>query len=636
VGTQASIDIASADDGLTPILEGVSSFSVAAKNASISIDLIKVDTLLSSIQSTDNVELTSVDEIALPQTVVNDSQTAFEALAVNGTTPATGIVTANTVNALSVAFDEASISETTATVAPISDTAIASDSKIEDVKVVSQQTTESSIAQDSDIIEASDAATLSIDAGTSATDADDITTIEETSATATEAISIALARIESVETSLTASAITDDGEQASADSFTTPISASAVSQTTDAFTASFENDVVSTAETLTQQSDDLASAVDEASIQTVAASPQTIDADTIAIDGATVVASVATPQTINATTIALDASIIDATVETTTIDAATSALDADNISTTVATVTEINAETRALDQAAVSTFDNSSSLIDAETAAQDAATRSTPVASTALIDADTSSQDVALVAASDITPLRGTDAIEIASAISLIDPKTSVASIIASADEQTFATDAAVRDDTNVTVAQINAETSALDISAQSSASAPSIPSFDEDTSAVEDLLVSTPRVDSLLLDAQTTALEEGIVSQQIATTFVSIEDTAALEEGLLSGASVAGQQTTDEIEITSAISVISPESLDATPIISGDEDTAAFEGGVLSLLRANDIVVDAGTSSIEEGVISEVLSVEPSPDEISTAQEEGEISISSISGYNR
>ena len=728
----SSISVTTADSLDTSLTSDDSAVAAATASPINSTDQIEITnaidagtsaTTIASVITVEDEQTTADEQPVISASIAASTTSADISAALDEAALSVSSISSQTDDETTLASDGASVTATTATVATIDATTIASDTGIEDVETLTQQSAEIAIAQDADIIEASDATTPSIDADTSATDADDITTIEETSATANEAISIALALVEGVETSLVASAVTSDGEQTSVAPATTPVSAVVVPQFINAFTSSLDGDIVSSLKASAQQGDEFASAVDDAFLQTVVASLKIIDANTIAIDEPTVASSVATPETIDAGTIAIDGSITAATVDTPTIDATTSALDTDNIAATVATVTDINAETRALEQPIVSIFDNSSILIDADTAAQDAATRSTPVASPTLIDADTSAQDAASTAASDITPLQGTDAIEIASAIPLIDPQTSVASIIASADEQTIATDAALRDDTNATVAQIDAFTSsfdpagsrpieaesagidadtlalddsnvaeststivdvidtavsvddaskasvsvvanvstevalaaeipgvedvvftplsgtdigefasAFDISIQSSALALSIPSFDEDTSAVEVPLVSTPRADSLLLDAQATALEEDIVSQQTASTLVSIEDTTALEEGLLSGASVAGQQTTDEIEITSAISVISPESLDATPIISGDEDTSALEGGVLSLLKADDIVVDAGTSSIEEGVISNVLSVEPSPDEISMAQEEGEISISSIS----
>jgi len=131
-------------------------------------------------------------------------------------------------------------------------------------------------------------------------------------------------------------------------------------------------------------------------------------------------------------------------------------------------------------------------------------------------------------------------------------------------------------------------------------AAAPGILSADENTAALDASIVSATQATPASIDAQTLAQEEGGRAFTTASPFTADENTDAIDPGILASAVAPTLGTTDDIEITSALVVFSPQTLDVTPIVSTDEETSAFEGGVLSTLRGDDIVVDADTRAAD------------------------------------
>jgi len=145
---------------------------------------------------------------------------------------------------------------------------------------------------------------------------------------------------------------------------------------------------------------------------------------------------------------------------------------------------------------------------------------------------------------------------------------------------------------------------SASEVSSASLVSVPSIVSVDEDTTSVDIPVVSASQSSAPTIDTQTIALDGASLSEQSAPPITGDADTDKFENGTLAESRVTVQPTTDNIEITSALVVFSPQSTDVTPIISGDEETSASEGRVLSALRGDDIVADVDTRASETPTI--------------------------------
>jgi hypothetical protein len=74
-----------------------------------------------------------------------------------------------------------------------------------------------------------------------------------------------------------------------------------------------------------------------------------------------------------------------------------------------------------------------------------------------------------------------------------------------------------------------------------------------------------------------------------------------------LSAQTLPGAGAADDIDVTSALAVFSPQTIDATPTFSTDEDTTALDSGVLSTLQSDDIVVDANATAADPATIQTI-----------------------------
>jgi hypothetical protein len=639
--------LSSVDEGDTSIISNVTSSTLTVDTtASSSETNVTANISQSSLTPTNDIEITSAISIVSPQTstastlVVEDEDTFVAD--VPSLVDASG--SERSVNANTISVDTPTLSATSSVTQESTDVSTASEEAIvfvsADTPTAAISITPSSIVSTSDVVSQS-----AIDASISTDDvfpetatftsrtanAATVSTDEKIATPISVTIEGAVDASAAADTPTTASSIvssigsTKDIEINSAiDTGTIPTAIVSIVTTQDEQTITNEQPTITALVVSTEVSADSSGLLDGGNalvsdsgiVGTAVASVNPIDANTIVSDNGIEDSAISIRQP-NGEAIAQNVDIVES------VDATTPPTDA------------------------------SSSVTDGN----DITTVSGASATSQTITVNTSAQDEDVVAVSDVTPLQSNDNIEIASATSPIDPQTSVAGVIVSADEQTTATDTTLQSNTRVTITQIDAETSALDSAGTRGVAAEVVggvgesASLDAGSRAAASVLGGVPTGVAFAADAPSVSGVESVpvggagdgerssasgdpsralvgVSgapspfegaaavdlpsvppAQIASFPIDAQTIAQVGNVLstLSAQTLPGVGEADDVDVTSALAVFSPQTIDATPAFSTDEDTTALDGGALSTLHGDDILVDANTSAADPATIQTI-----------------------------
>jgi len=324
-----------------------------------------------------------------------------------------------------------------------------------------------------------------------------------------------------------------------------------------------------TGDSSVDQSAEEAVSVDTTVFPNVLASILADDATTSALDDSLRATSIASTDVPTETTAAIAGTITDADAGAQTIDAST--LTTDGTVLTLASATD-----PATDEAVASIeADPTSGAIVVD-----------------LIDADTSADDSSAIVDSIATINESTDALTITQAISTITPKSATASIVASSDEGTIATDIANITDSNITVEQSATIASSADIPVQTPAFA-SIPQIDADTTSSDGGV--TTDADASIDTAIPRLTVQSALSDAIASTDVAPTNALSTDANLIDTAAtsrVADEQAT-----------IFEGSIQLADVLSLSIDAATESSDIA-------VVVDADASVIESTVSTESLDI--------------------------